>query len=60
MSQPYYLELDLPEVTEWLPENEALSPAENDAWILREQAARWRPGEDRQSTSPVEVLFTLD
>jgi len=28
---PAYLELDLPVVTEWLPENDRLSAGENDA-----------------------------
>lgn len=58
---PYYLDLDLPEVRAQnrLPENDRLTPEENDAWILREQALRWKPGEDRGSDWPVNVLFEL-
>lgn len=44
---PAYLELDVPEVTEWLPENDRVSAEENDPWIEREQSIRWKPGEDR-------------
>ncbi len=57
---PAYLELDLPVVTEWLPENDRLSAGENDAWIKREQALRWMPGEDRGSPLPVGEMLSLD
>lgn len=59
MSQPYYLDLELPEVTEWLPDNDVLSPKENDEWILREQAARYQLGGDRGSRRPVDEMFTM-
>lgn len=57
-SRPY-LELDLPEITEWLPEPEPLSALENDAWIEREQALRYQPGEDRGCPFPVNAPFEL-
>lgn len=57
---PAYLELDLPEVTEWLPENDRHTAEENDVWIEREQAMRWKPGEDRGSPLPVGEMFSLD
>ncbi len=56
---PAYLELDLPEVTEWLPENDRVPAKENDAWIEREQAMRWKPGEDRESPLPVGEMFWI-
>lgn len=56
---PIVLELNLPEVTEWLPDNDPLPAEVNDAWIEREQALRWKPGEDRGSQQPVEVMFNL-
>ena len=56
---PAYLELDLPEVTEWLPGNDRVSAEENDAWIEREQAIRWRPGEDRGSPLPDGEMFWI-
>ena len=56
---PVVLELDLPEVTEWLPEHESLPAEANDAWIEREQALRWKPGEDRGSPSPVNEMFWM-
>ncbi|MBK8093558.1 MAG: hypothetical protein IPK32_16670 [Verrucomicrobiaceae bacterium] len=56
---PVVLELDLPEVTEWLPDHERLPAEVNDAWIEREQALRWKPGEDRGSSPPVNVMFWL-
>jgi len=59
LKRPYYLELDLPVVTEWLPDNDKITPEENDAWILREQALRWKPGEDRHSDWPSQELFEL-
>ena len=60
MSQPYYLELDLPEVTEWLPEHDPLPAEVNDTWIQREQELRWKPGDDRHSPLPANEMFTLD
>ena len=59
MSQPSYLNLDLPEVTEWLPEHDPLSPEENDAWIEREQALRYQPGQDRGCPFPSSEPFEL-
>lgn len=59
MNAKAYLELELPEVTEWLPEPEPLSPLENDAWIEREQALRYKPGEDRGCPFPVNAPFEL-
>ena len=59
MTTPAYLELDLPEVTEWLPEPEVLSAEVNDAWIEREQALRYRPGQDRGCPFPASVPFEL-
>jgi hypothetical protein len=56
---PVVLELNLPEVTEWLPENDPLPAEVNDAWIEREQALRWKPGEDRGSTAPVGEMFWM-
>ena len=56
---PTYLELDLPEVTEWLPENELKSAEINDTWIEREQAMRWKPGDDRGSPLPVGEMFWI-
>lgn len=57
---PAYLELELPLVTEWLPENDRLCGEANDRWIEREQRMRWKPGEDRNSPQPVDRLFTLE
>ena len=54
-----WLDLDLPEVTAWLPEPPRLSPLENDAWIEREQALRYQPGQDRQSPFPSSEPFEL-
>lgn len=59
MNPPAYLELDLPEVTSWLPEEGPGCPLENDAWIEREQALRYQPGQDRGGHSPVEVMFEM-
>ena len=56
---PACLELDLPEITEWLPEHEVLSPKENDAWIEREQALRYKPGQDRGCPFPSSGPFDL-
>lgn len=60
MTTPSYLELDLPKVDQWLPEHDKLSAEMNDAWIDREQALRWKPGEDRHSPFPANEMFTLD
>jgi hypothetical protein len=57
---PVVLELDLPEVTEWLPEHDSLPAEVNDAWIAREQELRWKTGDDRKTTSPVDRMFTMD
>jgi hypothetical protein len=61
MMPPYYLDLDFDPVApcEELPAQKPCSSAENDAWILRELARRWKPGEDRGSPLPVEVAFEL-
>jgi hypothetical protein len=59
MKSPAYLELDLPEVTEWLPEPAPLTPEENDAWIEREQALRYQPGQDRGCPWPSSERFEL-
>ncbi|MDZ4289519.1 MAG: hypothetical protein U0984_16255 [Prosthecobacter sp.] len=59
MTQPYYLELDLPKVTEWLPDCDQGTSEQFDAWILREQALRWKPGQDRKSDWPSNELFEL-
>lgn len=60
MNRPSYLELELPEVTEWLPENARLPAEVNDAWIEREQAMRWKPGDDRGSPLPAGEMFSFD
>ena len=52
MTQLSYLDLDLPEVTEWLPEHDPSSPEENDAWIEREQALRYQRGKTGVARSP--------
>lgn len=61
MTPPYYLELEFDPVSprEELPAPKPCSSAENDAWILREIARRWKPGEDRGSPLPVEAAFEL-
>lgn len=59
MTPPAYLQLDLPEVTEWLPEPDALPAEVNDAWIEREQALRYQPGQDRGCPFPVNEPFEL-
>lgn len=59
MTTPAYLDLDLSEVTEWLPEPEPGTPEENDAWIEREQALRYKPGQDRGCPFPVNARFEL-
>ena len=55
-----FLTLDLPAVTEWLPEHDKLPAEVNDAWIEREQALRWEPGQDRDSFTPVDRPFTTE
>ena len=57
MNSPAYLELDLPEITAWLPEPDPLTALENDAWIEREQALRYQPGEDRGCPFPSSEPF---
>ncbi|MES2709240.1 MAG: hypothetical protein V4726_21770 [Verrucomicrobiota bacterium] len=59
MNLPAYLELDLPEITAWLPEHDLLAPEVNDAWIEREQALRYKPGQDRGCPFPVSERFEL-
>ena len=59
MTQLSYLDLDLPEVTEWLPEHDPSSPEENDAWIEREQALRYQPRQDRGCPFPSSEPFEL-
>ncbi len=59
MTPPAYLELDLPEVTEWLPEAPPLPPEVIDAWIEREQALRYQPGQDRGCSFPANEPFEL-
>lgn len=59
MTKPAYLELDLPEVTGWLPEPDPLPAEVNDAWIEREQALRYRPGQDRGCPFPSSEPFEL-
>jgi len=60
MISPSYLELDLPVVTEWLPDNDKLPAEIIDTWIQREQAMRWKPGEDRHSPLPANEMFSFD
>ena len=57
------MELDLPEVTDWLPEHEPLYPLEIDAWIEREQALRYQLGQGRgcpfPSSDPFELVWGI-
>ena len=55
-----YLDLDLPVITEWLPDHDKLPAEVNDAWIEREQQMRWKPGDDRGSPLPVDRMFSLE
>lgn len=55
------LKLDLPEVTESLPDLPRKTPAENDAWITREiHSLRARNPQRPSRSTPVAVPFTLD
>jgi hypothetical protein len=59
LNPPAYLELDLPEVAEWLPESDLLPAEVNDALIEREQALRYQPGQDRGCPFPANEPFEL-
>lgn len=59
MTSPAYLELELPEVTDWLPEHAPPTPEEHDAWIEREQSLRYQPGQDRGGPFPSNEPFEL-
>ncbi len=56
----YLLDMELPEVTEWLPELPAGTPEENDAWIAREIADRRASGRPLSGFSPVNAAFVMD